>query len=167
MSPKKVRLVTDSIKGLAVDDALLRLRYLPKHSAPIITKLLKSAIANARHNNEIPEASLMVKTVMVNEAIALKRWRPAAFGSAHPLKKRGSHIKMVLGLKPGVEMPRAGKKRAAKPVPTAEASPSAEAHASSRSVAAEPTARSFRSSKKRRSGPAAGVKKSLQRTTSK
>lgn len=101
MSAKKVRLVTDVIKGLSVEDAILRLHYVNRISAPIVLKLLQSAVANAQHNNNLSKESLVVKNVTVDQAVALKRWRPAAFGAAHPFKKHGCHITVVLGLKSG------------------------------------------------------------------
>lgn len=104
MAPRKVRLVADTIRGLAVDDALVRLQFVRRAAAPLIAKLVKSAVANAKHNKEIDSSKLMVKHVTVDEAVALKRWRPAAFGAVHPIKKRGSHIQLVLGLKPGIEL---------------------------------------------------------------
>ncbi len=103
MSPKKVRLVTDAIKGMDAQQALVRLRFIPKAAAPIVEKLLKSAIANAHNNNNLKVEDLMVKNVMVNQGLALKRIRPAAFGSAHGYKKHASHINLVLGLKPGAK----------------------------------------------------------------
>ncbi len=106
MSPKKVRLVANTIKGLDANQALTRLRFIHRSPSPVIAKLLKSAIANALHNNNLSADTLMVKKVVVNEAAALKRWKPAAFGSAHPFKRRGSHIDLVLGLKAGQKAPK-------------------------------------------------------------
>lgn len=96
MSSKKIRLVTDSIKGMDVGNALIRLRFINKAAAPVVEKLLNSAIANAEHNNSLQKDDLIVKNIVVNQAIALKRWRPAAHGAAHPLKKHGSHIVITL-----------------------------------------------------------------------
>ena len=76
MSPKKVRLVADTIKGLEVNQALVRLGFTHKAAAPHIAKVLRSAIANAVHNNNLAADSLMVKKIIVNEAVALKRWKP-------------------------------------------------------------------------------------------
>jgi large subunit ribosomal protein L22 len=103
MSPKKVRLVTDTIKGMDAREALVRLRFIPKAAAPVVTKLLQSAIANAHHNNSLKVEDLMVKSIVVNQGVALKRSKPAAFGSSHGYKKHASHINLVLGLKPSAE----------------------------------------------------------------
>ncbi|OGY90404.1 MAG: 50S ribosomal protein L22 [Candidatus Komeilibacteria bacterium RIFCSPLOWO2_01_FULL_52_15] len=101
MAPKKVRLVTDAIKGMDVEQAISRLQFLQKKSAPAIMKLIRSAVANARHNNSLEERDLRIKNIIVNEGIPLKRWRPAAFGSAHSFKHRASHVSVVLTLKEG------------------------------------------------------------------
>ena len=106
MSPKKVRVVADTIKGLPAEAALVRLQFMPKAPAPVIAKLVRSAMANARHNNNVADDLLIVKSIVVEEGVALKRWKPAAFGSAHPYKKRASHVKLVLGLKSGVTLPK-------------------------------------------------------------
>ena len=99
MSPKKVRLVTDAVKGMDVETALSRLAFLPKKSAPAIAKLIRSASANALHNNQLEMKDLRIKNIIVNEGIPLKRWQPAAFGSAHPFKHRASHVNLILTLK--------------------------------------------------------------------
>lgn len=104
VSPKKMRLVTDLIKGMEVDAAIAQLKFSLKGSAPMVAKLLKSAAANALHNKEISSDKLIVKNVLVNEAFALKRWKPAAHGAAHPFKKKASHVRLVLTLKPGVTL---------------------------------------------------------------
>jgi len=109
MSPKKVRLVADTIKGMDAATALVRLQFVQKASSPIIAKLLKSAIANAVHNNDLQEESLMVKSIIVNEAKPLHRWKPAAYGASHAYKKRGSHIHITLGLKPDAPEPQTKK----------------------------------------------------------
>jgi large subunit ribosomal protein L22 len=100
MSDKKVRLVGDMVKGMDAQMALARLKYIPRHAAPVLAQLLRSAIANAEHNNNLKKENLFVKNIIVNQGVALKRWRPAAFGSAHGFKKHASHITLVLGLKP-------------------------------------------------------------------
>ncbi|MBI4090610.1 MAG: 50S ribosomal protein L22 [Candidatus Komeilibacteria bacterium] len=106
MSPKKVRLVAGAIKGLSAEDALARLQFIHKAPSPILAKLVRSALANARHNNNLTDDLMMVKSIIVEEGVALKRWKPAAFGSAHPYKKRASHVRLVLGLKAGAKLPK-------------------------------------------------------------
>ena len=97
-SPRKVRLIADAIRGKKVDVALTELQFMPKRAADPVKKVLESAIANAK-SNSISAASLFVKEVTVDEGVTLKRWRPKWRGTAHPIRKRTSHIKIVLGSK--------------------------------------------------------------------
>lgn len=101
MSPKKVRLVAHTLKGLDATEAVSRLQFTNKASAPVLLKLVKSAIASARHNSNIEQKQLFVKLLTVDQAMPLKRWSPAAHGSAHAFKKHGCHIRLVLQLKEG------------------------------------------------------------------
>lgn len=91
-SPRKVRLVTDLIKGKQADEALILLRHTPKRATEQLAKLLKSAIANAGGN----AADYRVSDVRVDEGVTLKRIRPVARGSAHVIRKRTSHVSLVL-----------------------------------------------------------------------
>ena len=104
MSAKKVRLVADSIRGAEVNVALDRLQVLHKKSSPIIAKLIKSAVANANDRYDVKQEDLLVKTIIVNKGMDLKRWRPAAFGRAHPFRKHSCHIELVLDTKEGIKV---------------------------------------------------------------
>lgn len=95
-SPRKVRLVANAIRGRSAAEALTQLRFLPKRAALPVEKLLKSAIANAKHNFQLDEKNLRVKTILVDAGPSLKRFRARAFGRAAPLHKRTSHISLVL-----------------------------------------------------------------------
>lgn len=97
ISPRKVRLVVDLIRGKKIDDALTELTFSKKHAAQPVKKLLESAIANAVHNHMAIRDSLKVEVAFVNEGSVLKRWMPKAMGRATPLKKRSSHITIVVG----------------------------------------------------------------------
>jgi len=96
ISPRKVRLVSDAVKKMSVQDALRALSVTPKRSGDVLQKTLKSAIANAVHNNKLEESSLVIDRIEVTEAQALKRYHPSTRGRVHPYKKRGSHIRIVL-----------------------------------------------------------------------
>lgn len=96
ISPRKVRLVVDMIRGLPVNQALDQLSFLNKGSALPISKLLKSAMANAEHNNKLDKDNLFIKKITVDEGPTLKRWRPRAFGRAGMIRKRASHVTLVL-----------------------------------------------------------------------
>ncbi len=96
MSPRKVRLVTDVIRGLQVDEALNQLQFSTKDAALPVKKLLDSAIANAVHNHNMSRESLVVGHTFVNGGAILYRWMPRAMGRATPIRKRTSHITIVL-----------------------------------------------------------------------
>lgn len=96
MSPRKVRLVVDLIRGLEVDKALAQLAFSKKDAARPVKKLLESAIANAVHNKSMKREGLMIEGGFVDEGRAIKRWQPRAFGRANPLRKRSAHITLIL-----------------------------------------------------------------------
>lgn len=102
LSPKKIRLVADVIRGLAVPQALARLQVVFKRSAPVVAKLLKSAVANAQNKFDIKPEDLFVKSILVNKSFDLKRWKPAAFGTAHPFRKHTAHVEILVASKEGV-----------------------------------------------------------------
>ena len=96
ISPQKVRLVVDLIRGKKVDEASKILLFTRKYSAGAISKVLKSAVANAKQNPNIDENILYVKAVFVDQGPSLKRWRARAQGRAASIKKRMSHITVIL-----------------------------------------------------------------------
>ena len=104
ISSKKVRLVADAIRGMDVVAALAKLPITFKKSSPVIEKLLKSAVANAIDKHGVKEEDLKIKSIVVNKAMDLKRWKPAAFGRAHPFRKASSHVEIVLETKEGVKV---------------------------------------------------------------
>ena len=100
-SPYKMRLVIDQIRGKDVNEALGLLRFSKKHAAKQIEKVLNSAVANAefksREGSEsIDVDTLYIKHAIVNEGPALRRFMPAAQGRATPIRKRTSHVEIVL-----------------------------------------------------------------------
>lgn len=94
-SPRKVRLVADAIKGKSVMDAKSTLTFLTKRASSPLHKLLNSAISNAK-NVGLKEDTLKVQSIAVNGGQIMYRRRPVAHGAAHPIRKRTSHIKIVL-----------------------------------------------------------------------
>ncbi len=96
ISPRKVKIVIDLIRGKQVDQALAILMYTPKAAAPVVEKLLKSAIANAENNLELSRNTLYVAEVYANAGPVLKRYVARSRGSASPMLKRTSHISVVL-----------------------------------------------------------------------
>ncbi len=103
ISAFKAREVTREIQGLMASDALDVLRFSSKKAARLITKTLKSAIANAEHNNDLKPATLRVKEAVVGEGPTIKRIMPRARGSASPIRKRTSHIRIILTDEPPPE----------------------------------------------------------------
>lgn len=96
ISPQKAREVTREIQGMDVNSALAVLNYTPKKAALLIGKTLQSAIANASHNYEMDEETLYVKSATATTGPSLKRIMPRARGSAAPIKKRMSHITVIV-----------------------------------------------------------------------
>ena len=96
ISSRKVKIVADLIRGKSADEALAIVRFTPKASSEIIEKLLKSAIANAENNHGLSHQKLYVSEIFANQGPTLKRIRPAAKGSAVRIRKRTSHITIVL-----------------------------------------------------------------------
>jgi len=98
-SPRKMRLVTDMIKGVEVNKALDMLRFSTKEASQRVEKLLLSAIANWQAKNEgarIEESRLIVKEAFVDQSRSLKRIQPAPQGRAHRIKKRSNHVTVML-----------------------------------------------------------------------
>jgi len=101
-SPYKMRLVIDQIRGKSVNEALALLKFSKKHAAKQIEKTLASAVANAEHkaresNDPLDVDTLFVTHAVVNEGPSLKRFMPAAQGRATPIRKRTSHVEIVVG----------------------------------------------------------------------
>ena len=96
MSPAKVGQVTRLIQGLSASRALEVLQVIPRKSARLIERTLKSAIANATNNAGLAADVLRVKEAVANEGPRLKRFQPKARGSAGPIIKRTSHIQIIL-----------------------------------------------------------------------
>lgn len=99
MSSKKMRLVADLVRGMDSKEALDYLSFSPHKAARFINKILNSAIANAEHNFDLKKENLFVKEIFVNQGPTLKRWRPRAFGRAGQIRKRSSHLEIILGEK--------------------------------------------------------------------
>ena len=99
-SPRKMRIVADSIRGKKVEIALTMLKFSPKEASNKLEKLLLSAIANWQAKNEesdVEEANLFIKEIRVDSAGMLKRLRPAPQGRAHRIRKRSNHVTLILG----------------------------------------------------------------------
>jgi len=96
ISPRKTRLVTGLLKGLSVPEAEAQLMYNKKRSSESIMKLLKSVVSDAENNFHLNKDNLFIKSIRVDEGPALKRYRPRARGAVYTIKKRTSHINIIL-----------------------------------------------------------------------
>jgi large subunit ribosomal protein L22 len=96
ISPQKIRLVCDQIRGKRVEEALSVLEFTPRKGAKLVAKVLRSGIANAENNQNLDVDALFVKRIEVGPGPTLKRFLPRAQGRATPLLKRTSHITIVL-----------------------------------------------------------------------
>lgn len=96
MSPRKVRIVVDIIRGKDVAEALAVLSFMPKRAAEIVAKVIKSAAANAEHNMDLDRDRLYVAQAYVDAGPTLKRFQPRQRGQAFEIKKRSSHITVVV-----------------------------------------------------------------------
>ncbi len=97
MSPRKVRLVIDVVRGMKVDEAISQLVFMNKKAAKPIMKLVESGVANALNNYELDKGNLLIKEIRVDEGATLKRWMPRARGRATVIRKRTSHVNLILG----------------------------------------------------------------------
>ena len=97
IAPRKVRTVVDTVRGMSVSQAMSILAFTRKKAALPVQKLLKSAVANAAENNGISDVdTLVIDRIMVDEGPTLKRYMPRARGRATPIRKRTSHIRIIL-----------------------------------------------------------------------
>ena len=96
VSPRKVRLLVDMVRGKKVDEALTILRFTPTPTARIVAKVVKSAAANAENNFQMSPSDLRITRIFADEARTLKRYRPRARGRVSPILKRSSHITVIV-----------------------------------------------------------------------
>ncbi len=96
MAPRKVRLVVDLVRGLPVAEAELRLQFCRQAPARPVLKLLKSAIANAEHNFKLDASNLRIQAITADGGPMFKRTSPRAMGSGVMVRKRQTHINIVL-----------------------------------------------------------------------
>jgi large subunit ribosomal protein L22 len=113
MTPMKCRRVVDLVRGLPVQEALDILRFAPQAASEPVGKVIASAVANAENNQELDRRSLVVAQAYVDEGPTLKRFRPRAQGRAYRIRKRTSHITVVVQAEPERLAPPAPAKKAA------------------------------------------------------
>ncbi|MEM6325928.1 MAG: 50S ribosomal protein L22 [Bacteroidota bacterium] len=102
ISPRKMRIVADAVRGKKVTEAIDTLHFLPQKATRFIQRTIESAYANLHDQNTgVDDEALIVKTIFVDEAPVFKRFRPVSRGRAHPILKRQSHLTVVIGTPDG------------------------------------------------------------------
>jgi len=96
ISPRKVRLVADSVRDMSVDQALIALNVIEKRGSRVITKTLESAIANAQNNLSLQKDKLKIDSILVSDGPALKRYHASTRGRIHPYKRRSTNLTITL-----------------------------------------------------------------------
>ncbi len=112
MTPMKCRRVVDLVRGMPVQEALDVLRFAPQAASEPVGKVIASAAANAENNKDLDRRSLFVSAAYVDEGPTLKRFRPRAQGRAYRIRKRTSHITVVVEARPETAAPTAKKQKA-------------------------------------------------------
>ena len=97
ISASKVRPLVNMVRGKRVDEALAMLQFTPTPKAKFVAKIVKSAVANAENNFQLDPADLKVLKIFADEAPTMKRHQPRARGRVSPIKKRSSHITVIVG----------------------------------------------------------------------
>ena len=96
VSPRKVRLLVDMVRGKKVDEALTMLKFVPSPTARVVAKVIKSAAANAENGYQMCPSDLKIVSIFADEARTLKRHRPRSRGRVSPILKRSSHITVIV-----------------------------------------------------------------------
>jgi len=115
IAPRKVRLVTDFIKGMDIKQAENYLKFIPKRVSVVLLKLLQSAVGNAEKNFKLEKDALYIKQILVNEGTPFKRFRPVSRGRAFEVLKRTSNINLILDVREGVKAKKITDKKTQKP----------------------------------------------------
>ena len=101
VSPRKMRLVTNMIKGMYASDAIVQLQFTPKKSSQMVIDLIRSAVANAENNFKMNKDRLYIASITCDSGPKLKRYMPRAQGSAHEIRRPTSHLHVTLAEKSG------------------------------------------------------------------
>jgi large subunit ribosomal protein L22 len=145
VTPMKARRVVDLIRGLPAAEALTVLQFAPQSASEPVYKVLASAVANAENNDRLDPDTLRVAAAFVDEGPTMKRFRPRGFGRAYRVRKRTSHITVVL--ESVAAKPRPTKKAAAKKAAPAASAPKAEKSAPAKKAPAKTAAETEKSAK--------------------
>ncbi len=96
ISPRKVRMIVDALKGKPVEDGLNALKFMPQKAAGLVEKTIRSALANAEQNTDLDVDQLVIRNIIADQGPTLKRWRARARGRGTRILKRTSHITVIL-----------------------------------------------------------------------
>ena len=96
LSPRKVRLILDQIRGKSVEEAINLISFTPQKGAKVLLKLINSAVANAEQGSDVDVDKLYIQKIFADEGPTLKRFRPRAMGRATRIRKRTSHLTVIL-----------------------------------------------------------------------
>ncbi len=96
VSPRKIRLLMREIRGKRVEEALNLLTFAPQRGAPVLRKLINSAVANASQHPDVDVDNLFIKHIFADEGPTLRRFRPRAMGRATRIRRRTSHLTIIL-----------------------------------------------------------------------
>lgn len=96
ISPQKVRMLVDTLKGESAEEALSKLKFMPQKAAGILRKIVQSAVANAEQNADIDVDDLIIRNIIADQGPTLKRFRARARGRGTRILKRTSHITVIL-----------------------------------------------------------------------
>ena len=96
ITPRKVRIVADLVRGKSVGEALVILQHIPNIASEVVEKVLKSAVANAEHNFDMNVDELYVSTIYVDQGPTMKRIHPRSRGQAFKILKRSSHVTVMV-----------------------------------------------------------------------
>lgn len=167
ISPRKVRLVADLIRGKKVEQAQKILQFSMQKSAVSILKVLNSAVANAKTNLQLEPGDLLISEILVNGGPMLKRWRPRSRGQAYPIQKKSSHIKITVREISGTKTGKIRQDKKTTKAESAETAGVAEQEKTAKTQTAKPkleedTSRRFR--KARQTKERRGIKKMFKRT---
>ncbi len=113
-SPRKVSEVAALVRGRSVSDALVILEHTPRRTASVVSKVIKSAAANAEHNHNFKPSTLVIEEIAVTAGPRIKRFRPVARGMAHPFQRKTSHIRVLVNGEQRVNKKTEAKKAEAK-----------------------------------------------------
>ena len=100
ISPSKVRMVVDAVKGKPVETGLNELKFMPQKAASLVEKTIRSAVANAEQNTDLDIDQLVIRNIIADQGPTLKRFRARARGRGTRILKRTSHITVILAEEP-------------------------------------------------------------------